>query len=337
MNKLSSFLVLILTINSIIAQEKTIADFTISFGSCNNQNIENVLWKEITKNNPDIWIWGGDIVYSDTYDMSVLQQSYKQQSNQPAYTLFKKNTPILGTWDDHDYGLNDGGREYEKREESQQLFLDFIGVSKEDSRRKREGVYHSQVYKTKKGVVKVIILDTRYFRSSLTKAANPNKRYQPDTSGKGTILGTKQWKWLTNELTTSTADFNVIVSSIQIFAYLHGFETWGNLPHEVEKLTSLIKSSKAKGVILLSGDRHISEFTQIQKTGMSYPIIDFTSSGLTHSYSSFTGETNPNRLGKVVPVISFGLLKFDFDNKKVTMQMRGKQNKLQQEHIQVYN
>ena len=38
----------------------------------------------------------------------------------------------------------------------------------------------------------------------------------------------------------------------------------------------------------------------------------------------------------VVSEISFGVLKFDFDTHKITMQMRGKDNKLLQELFQVY-
>ena len=69
---------------------------------------------------------------------------------------------------------------------------------------------------------------------------------------------------------------------------------------------------------------------------MSYPLIDFTSSGLTHSYTKFHGETNKFRIGNVVSQKSFGILRFDLKNKKVLMQMRGENNVLQQELIQLY-
>ena len=42
------------------------SEFTIAFGSCNNQNIHNNFWDEILKNNPNIWIWGGDNIYCNT-------------------------------------------------------------------------------------------------------------------------------------------------------------------------------------------------------------------------------------------------------------------------------
>ena len=318
-------------------QQKNNPDFVISFGSCNKQYAENILWKEISKNNPDVWIWGGDVVYSDTDNMNKLQSDYQAEWAQKDYKEFANSLPVLGTWDDHDYGLNDGGEEFHMKKESQQLFLDFITVPKEDNRREREGVYHSQVFKTKKGTVKIVVLDTRYFRSELTKSSKKGKRYQPNAYGEGTILGEKQWDWLAAELTNSKADFNVIVSSIQLISHLHGFESWGNFPHEVDALIKLVKTSKAKGVIVLSGDRHISEFSSIKTGSLTENLIDFTSSGLTHSYTNFSGEENPNRLGNVVSEISFGILNFDFDTKKVTMQMRGKNNELQQEHIQTYN
>ena len=134
----------------------------------------------------------------------------------------------------------------------------------------------------------------------------------------------------------SKAAFNIIVSSIQVLAAEHGFEIWGNFPHEVEKLKKLILKSNAKGVLLLSGDRHISEFSKTTVATLSFPLIDFTSSGLTHAYKDFTNEKNKYRVKGVISEISFGILKFDFETHKITMQMRGKNNKLLQELFQVY-
>lgn len=53
------------------------------------------------------------------------------------------------------------------------------------------------------------------------------KRFQPNTYGQGSMLGDAQWKWLELELKKSKADFNLIVSSVQILSAEHGFETWG--------------------------------------------------------------------------------------------------------------
>jgi len=337
MMKNTLFLFVLFLISQLINSQEKTTDFTISFGSCNKQYVQNILWKEITKSKPDLFIWGGDIIYADTNNMDALQKSYNKQWHQKGYKEFAASTKILATWDDHDYGVNDAGTEYKMKKESQQLFLDFLKVPKNDIRRKQEGIYHSQIFTTAKGTIKVLILDTRYFRTALTKSTTKRRRYQANKYLEGTILGKQQWKWLQEELNSSTADFNIIVSSIQLLSYKHGWETWGNFPHEVDKFVKLIKTSKAKGVLVLSGDRHISEFSMLPVSGLPYPLIDFTSSGLTHAYNRFSGEYNPFRLGNVVHEISFGLLQFNFDEHKITMQMRGKDNTLQQEYIQIYN
>ena len=305
-------------------------DFVLAFGSCNKQEAPQALWEPILENQPDVFVWGGDNIYADTSDMQLMQEYYRQQQNIPGYKKLTTTIPVYGTWDDHDYGLNDSGKEWEFKEESQQLFLDFMGVPKDDPRREREGVYHSELLETPKGTIKLIILDTRYFRDELKPSSAPGKRYEENKEG--TILGEEQWKWLEKELETSTASFNLILSSIQVISEEHGFETWGNFPAESERLVELIEVSEAENVILLSGDRHISEFSELKPDGLEYPLVDFTSSGLTHSYTSFSGEPNQHRVGEVVSDLSFGLLKFDLKNMRVHMEMRGEENSLLQQY-----
>ncbi len=311
--------------------------FTIAFGSCNKTNLENILWDDVLKQSPDVWIWGGDIVYADTENIKKIDSLYKVQQSIPLYKKLAKETTIIGTWDDHDYGKNDGGTEYVAKIKSQQVFLDFMRVSNSSPRRNREGIYCAHDFNNTAGRVKVIVLDTRYFRTSLTPDTETNKRNKPNIYGEGTLLGDAQWQWLANELHNSTANFNVIVSSIQFLSNMHGFECWGNFPQEVDKLKSIIENSKAKGVMVLSGDRHISEFSQTFVSGIGYPLIDFTSSGLTHVYSDFSKEKNPFRVGEVVSEKGFGLVKFNFRNNQVNFKMIGDDGVILNEHQQFYN
>ena len=311
-------------------------DFTIAFGSCNKQWKQNELWDEILKSNPNVWVWGGDIIYSDTNDMEVLQDSYNVQKQNEDYANFTSKIEIMGTWDDHDYGVNDGGTEYPEKAASQQLFLDFIDVPSDSPRRNYEGVYFSKDFVISSNSVKVIILDTRYFRTALTEDNDTDRRYKPNEYGVGTMLGEAQWNWLQSELQNSTANFNIIMSSIQFLSGEHGWETWANMPHEVDKLTEILKTTQAKNTIILSGDRHISDFSKREIAELSYPLIDFTSSGLTHSSTRNTGEPNQYRVGAMVNQLSFGLLKFDFSKQEVLMEMRGLNNELQQSHTQNY-
>ena len=308
----------------------------ITFGSCNKYEVENVFWDDILALEPDVFIWGGDNIYADTDDMQKLRAMYDAQRAIPAYAALMENVFITGTWDDHDYGLNDGGVEFRAKQESQQEFLDFLDVAKSSPRRTREGVYSSQLISKPAGVIKVINLDTRYFRDGLTNSSEKGKRYEANPYGQSSVLGDAQWAWLVKELKKSKADFNLIVTSIQFLSNTHGFEKWANFPHEVDKMTQLLKESQAKGVIFLSGDRHISEFSKRTIDGLEYPIIDFTSSGLTHAYNGFTGEPNPYRTGEVVFTTSFGLLELDLETKEATFKMMGDNGEVLQQMKQQY-
>ncbi|MEP5829733.1 MAG: alkaline phosphatase D family protein [Maribacter dokdonensis] len=311
-------------------------DFVIAFGSCNRVDLPNLLWDDIFNTEPDVWIWGGDNIYADTDDMKALRAMYDQQKKEPGYKKLAQITDVLGTWDDHDYGLNDGGVEFKAKDASQQEFLNFMNVPESSELRKRKGVYNSKNYVIDGHEVRIILLDTRYFRTPLTPDTETDKRIKPNEYGVGTILGDTQWNWLEKELQNSTADFNIIVSSIQYLSQEHGFEAWGNFPHEVDRLAKLIEDTKPKGVVVLSGDRHISEFSKINLEGIDYPLIDFTSSGLTHAYREFSGEPNKYRVGEVVYTESFGILEFDFKAKTVDFKIVGDNGNVLGQLEQVY-
>jgi alkaline phosphatase D len=308
----------------------------ISFGSCNNQRIKNNIWSSILANDPDLFIWGGDIVYSDTQDMERMRKAYSDAKEDTGYTDFVAKVEVTGTWDDHDYGRNDGGSEWMYKDSVQQILLDFLDVDRNDPRRSRKGVYHVKKLKATEKEIKIITLDTRYFRSPLTPDPSGEKRYVPNSYGEGTLLGQTQWQWLEEQLTDSSADFHLIVSSIQFLSGEHGFESWSNMPHEVDRMIELLQSKKPKGVMFLSGDRHIAEISSRNVDGLGYPLIDFTASGMTHSYSTFKGEPNRYRLSEVVSDKNFGLLEFNMVENQVTMEIRSVENQLLAQHIQTY-
>lgn len=318
------------------AQEKK-DDFVMVFASCNDQNRKQPLWKPILENQPDLFVWGGDNIYSDTDDMAKMESDYKKVLANPDYQKLLKVTTITGTWDDHDYGKDDGGVEWRMKKEAQKLFLDFIKAPENDPRRRREGVYTSKRYNTPKGSMKLILLDTRTFRDSIKPSEKPAMRYDPWEMGEGgTILGDMQWRWLEDELKDDTTEFTVIVSSIQFLSKEHGWEKWGNHPSEVEKMKSMMAKAKAKNIIMLSGDRHLAEISKSESIGLGYPLIDFTSSGLTHTWINSATEKNEYRISNVVKQLNFGVLRFDFDSNQVKFEIRGADNFLYESYVQQY-
>jgi len=304
--------------------------FTIAFGSCNDHLRPNLLWDDIRNTKPDLWIWGGDNIYADTEDAEKIAAMYKEQQAIPEYARLLAEVPIIGSWDDHDYGLNDGGVEFTAKAGSQQALLDFLGVPENSPRRRQEGIYTYHDYKVGRKDIRILILDTRYFRTALTPGSGAD-RYQPNSFGEGELLGEEQWEWLERSLSTSKADFHIVMSSIQLIASEHGWEKWANFPHEVVRFKEMVTRIRPKGLMILSGDRHISEFSGTRVPGLNYELIDFTSSGLTHAYRAYSGEANASRIGEVVFTESFGLVEIDTDTGKVVFQMIGDRGEILQE------
>ena len=318
--------------NTSIQNQEPVPNATkIAFGSCSRETSSKQLWQDIVHQNPDLWIWLGDNIYGDTQNMQVLASKYKKQKSHPDYQELRKTTSIIGTWDDHDYGVNDGGKYYSKKKESKNLLLDFLDVEANAHVREREGVYCAYDYGSGTRQVKVILLDTRYFRDTLDTDPSGKLRYLPNHNRD--ILGEDQWQWLKEQLTQSKAAVNIIGSSIQVIAKDHGWEKWANFPKSRERLFNLVAQSKARGVIFISGDRHIAEISLIERKDINYPLYDFTSSGLTHTWGSVRKEQNQFRVGDLVIKRNFGLIIIEWEKRpEITFQVRGEADSLFLEH-----
>lgn len=310
---------------------------TIALGSCNDQDDPQTMWAHILQNKPDLWIWLGDNIYADTEDMDEMWQMYQQQKTSPQYARFISQVPVVGIWDDHDYGVNDGGKNYPEKAASRDLMLKFLDVPKDKPVWQREGGYQSWTFGQGDKKVKVLLLDARYFRDELKKAPTGSKnRYQ--VSEEGDFLGQAQWQWLQQELQNSDARLHLIGCGIQMIPEDHGWEKWANFPQARQRLFKTIANSGAEGVIMLSGDRHIAELSRYQPAGMGYPVYELTSSGLTHTWSEAWEENNRHRVGELIIKKNFGVMNIDWQAEPmaVTFEVRGEGNELYLQEKAVY-
>lgn len=282
----------------------------IAVGSCNKQNLPQPLWRKLTEESPELFIWTGDVVYADTRDMGKMAAIYQQQLEQPEYRTFLSSGPaFIGIYDDHDYGENDGDSSYPPKASSQKLFLDFIGEPSNSGRRSQEGIYSSYVAGPPGQRIKVVLLDTRYHRTK--------------PGAEGDILGQAQWQWLESELQKKDAELLLLVSSIQILPFEHRFEKWANFPSSRQRLLDLIDRSAQPNIVLLSGDRHFAELSRaILPSGRE--LWELTSSGLTHSYQAFDPSKNANslRVGSVLSRLNYGWLSLDWQRSTVSLEVR---------------
>jgi alkaline phosphatase D len=65
-------------------------------------------------------------------------------------------------------------------------------------------------------------------------------------------------------------------------------------------------------VILLSGDRHLSEISQLPAEVTGYPLTEITSSALTQSGGGSSKEVNRHRIGENYTLNNFGSLNIDW-------------------------
>ena len=288
----------------------------IAFGSCfDPRDKESSIFAGILGHEPDIFVFLGDNIYGDTADMKVLRKKYAELEAVEGFRKLRDSTAMIATWDDHDYGTNDGGKSYGMRKESEQIFLDFFKDPQDSPRRGRDGVYGSYSFGTPGKTCQILLLDTRFFRDELpSKKGKPTKGtvgwYEPTDDTSKTLLGEEQWKWLEKQLQVP-ADIRIIASSIQVLSFEKGMENWGHVPHEQKRLFDLLKKHKAHHTFAISGDVHFAELSKKEIDG--YPFYDLTSSGLSHNSKSWANADNSFRVGESNWGLNAGLIEIDWE------------------------
>jgi len=296
----------------------------IMIGSCCRQGKPQPIWYSIVRSKPDLFLFIGDNIYGDSEDMEVLRAKYAMLGAEKGYQKLLETCPLLAVWDDHDFGVNDGGLEYPKKAESQAVFNEFYKTPADSPRRKRPGIYDAQIFGPEGKRVQVILLDTRYFRSPLKKRPAEERKekgpFMPTDDIETTMLGEAQWKWLEGEL-RKPAELRIVASSIQFLAEQHGWEKWSNFPHEQKRMFDLISETKANGVLFISGDRHLAEIAKRPKTSVGYPIYDLTSSSLNVASGGNQNEKNRYRVGDHYRALNFGGILIDWAKEDPTVSL----------------
>ncbi|MFM2393953.1 MAG: hypothetical protein RLZZ546_1935 [Bacteroidota bacterium] len=286
----------------------------IAFGSCGDQNYPQPVLSLAAKDKPDAFIFLGDNIYGDTDEMDTLRNKYKKWATQQDYQNLITSTKIFATWDDHDYGRNDSGKEYPFKRESKEIFMKHFNLPKNHEMSTHEGIYHTNYIEKNGRRIQFIMLDVRTFRDKVLPYDGTSKLpreyyfykpdYMPHPSTDSTFLGNAQWTWLESEL-RKPADLRFICSGSQFSIEYNGYEAWANFPHEQQKLINLIKSTRAEGVIFLTGDVHYGEISKLKVKDV-YPLYDITASGITSTWDFAT--LNKNRIEGPIMENHYGLI-----------------------------
>jgi len=215
---------------------------------------------------PDYCIWVGDNVYADTRtDAQHIQNQLDKLAAKPGFQTLRDSSEFLVTWDDHDFGLNNAGKNYPLKEESKQIHRKFWQLENEIPA-DHDGVYYAKLAKQPNGkIIQFIMLDGRYNRDNEGKKAD--------------ALGEKQWAWLEAQL-KKEADLRLIVSGYQLLLDCPTrWEAWAKLGKSRKRLFDLIKETKAMGVVFITGDQHYVEILKKNKA-LGYDAYEIMASGI---------------------------------------------------------
>ncbi len=59
----------------------------------------------------------------------------KTKEQDREYERMRQQVPIVGVWDDHDFGMDNSGKEYKNKETAKKLYLDFLDEPMNSTRR----------------------------------------------------------------------------------------------------------------------------------------------------------------------------------------------------------
>lgn len=307
----------------------------VAFGSCFVQRSDDEILNTIAATRADTFLFIGDNVYaedeSDDPELMSLREAYGQLAESDAFQNLRNTMPLLVTWDDHDFGLNDAGGDWLRKETSETLFEYVWAVPEDDVRRSRPGIYYEKTVGPEGRRVQFVVLDTRFFRSPIRRAKTrvPHGRYEQHW-GDHDMLGAAQWQWL-EEVLQKSADVRIIATSIQLVAAGHAWEAWHVMPEERSRFYDLLSRVKPNGVVLISGDRHASAIYK-ETENVPYPIWELTASSLNRPLidmvKNIVIEPGPKRMGEPFYGANFGIIDIDWAQQQLLLQVRDNKDRV---------
>src|SRR6056297_1440733 len=241
-------------------------------------NSADTLFKSLSNTKADFMLWLGDNIYLRTPDFDSKTGIYHR------YTDFKSQNYLQGfwsklhhyaIWDDHDFGPKNSDKSYIYKDLARQAFMDFWANPTYGQNEKgiQTAFRWSDCY--------FILLDNRFFR-------DPNGM----PGDKVSILGSNQLEWLKHQLIGARGSFIFVAIGGQLLNPSKNYENHANYSRERDEIISFIHDNDIKNVIFLTGDRHRTELSKLEKLG-SPTIYDLTCSPLSsRAYAEKPPENN---------------------------------------------
>lgn len=249
-------------------------NLTFAVCSCMNEDRHEAgIWTDLVGRKPDFLIFAGDSTYCDagggTDDgTNRLWRRFSEARATLEIYFSRKLIPIFATWDDHDFGKNDTGRDYPYAKESLANFTLFFPMDPHYCSVLQRGPGVSSGFIL--GGQQFLLMDDRTWRVR----GKSNERYAH--------WGQEQEEWMLGNI-ESHKGITWVVNGSQVFPQMI-FKQSVTGQHPVQFAAvreALLKLDRKVGFI--SGDVHFSEISEIEMEMFGYVTYELTSSSI-HSF-----------------------------------------------------
>lgn len=257
-------------------------DARIGLFSCMNDSKSAVddMWPSAEAADLDYMFFIGDSVYGDLwifYGPERLWKRYIETRSKIPYYHWKNLKPVIGIWDDHDYGKNNEGGYYKHKDNSLFAFKTFFAQDPEGGTFFNGYANSSFFHAFEQNFV---FFDSRYYRE------------MPNTNGSLGFLGDHQIDWMSKAVYDRPYPTMVINGSPAFGRIEKGSSYQSSAPEEFEYFIKKVQSWNTP-CIFAGGDLHYSEVSSIDKSIFGYNSYEIISSCM-HSNTKTAFLDNPN-------------------------------------------
>ncbi|ACB53722.1 phosphodiesterase/alkaline phosphatase D [Crocosphaera subtropica ATCC 51142] len=281
---------------SAIARTKTLPNFDASvdkvsfaFASCQDwQNGYYVAHKHLAEEDLDFVVFLGDYIYERSGNQNRVRQHqgddcltledyrnrYAQYKGDPNLQASHHRFPWIMTWDDHEVDNNYANLTPEdnqsleafqaRRKAAYQAYYEHTPIRVSFPPEEDITLYRSFDLGN---LGKLMVLDTRQYRSDQPCGDGGKPRCQEAKSETTTLLGTEQEQWLQSQLSNSSASWNIIAQQIMMAQYdldprpnqgIFNMDQWDGYIESRHRLLNFLHNNQISNPVVITGDIHSS-------------------------------------------------------------------------------
>jgi phosphodiesterase/alkaline phosphatase D-like protein len=256
----------------------------IGFMSCMNDSFGDMrdAWQAAASVEVDYLFFIGDSVYGDMlwlHGPNYLWRRYVNTRAKLPFYHWKNLTPVIAIWDDHDFGKNDRGGDYEHKDVAYEYFQTFFA---------QEPLENDQVFLNGFG-------NSRYFQAFGQNFVFFDSRFYrglTNSAGQKGFLGVEQIDWMSKVIYDRPKPTLAITGS-PFYGRLQKTASYQvNAPEEFEYFKQKMRGWGVPAMFI-AGDLHYSEVSSIAKSEVGYDTVEIVSSCM-HSTKKTKYYDNPN-------------------------------------------